>query len=132
MRVNCVGAIILDASGRLLLVRRGRPPGEGLWSVPGGRVEPGESDAEAVAREVLEETGLTVAVGRLAGSVDRPGPGGVVYGIRDYLAEVRGGTLAAGDDAADAGWFSPGELARLPLTTGLLAALTEWSVIAPR
>ncbi|WP_189249782.1 NUDIX hydrolase [Streptosporangium pseudovulgare] len=132
MRVNCVGAIILDGSGRLLLVRRGRPPGEGLWSVPGGRVEPGESDAEAVAREVLEETGLTVAVGRLAGSVDRPGPGGAVYEIRDYLAEVRGGTLAAGDDAADAGWFSPGELARLPLTTGLLAALTEWSVIAPR
>ncbi|MGV9324734.1 NUDIX hydrolase [Streptosporangium sandarakinum] len=132
MRVNCVGAIILDGSGRLLLVRRGRPPGAGLWSVPGGRVEPGESDAEAVAREVLEETGLTVAVGRLAGSVDRPGPGGVVYEIRDYLAEVRGGALAAGDDAADAGWFSPGELARLPLTAGLLAALTEWSVIAPR
>ncbi|MEU6742329.1 NUDIX hydrolase [Streptosporangium sandarakinum] len=132
MRVNCVGAIILDGSGRLLLVRRGRPPGEGLWSVPGGRVEPGESDAEAVAREVLEETGLTVAVGRLAGSVDRPGPGGIVYEIRDYLAEVRGGALAAGDDAADAGWFSPGELARLPLSTGLLAALAEWSVIAPR
>ncbi|MFF0306635.1 NUDIX hydrolase [Streptosporangium sp. NPDC004379] len=127
-----MGAIVRDGSGRLLLVRRGRPPGEGLWSVPGGRVEPGESDAEAVAREVLEETGLTVAVGRLAGSVDRPGPGGVVYEIRDYLAEVRGGVLAAGDDAADAGWFSPGELARLPLTPGLLAALTEWSVIAPR
>lgn len=132
MRVNCVGAIILDGSGRMLLVRRGRPPGEGLWSIPGGRVEPGESDPEAVAREVLEETGLTVVPGALAGTVDRPGPGGAVYEIRDYLAEVSGGTLAAGDDAADARWFAPGELPALPLTPGLLDALVEWSVIATR
>ncbi|MEU4406713.1 NUDIX domain-containing protein [Streptosporangium sp. NPDC023963] len=131
MRVNCVGAIILDGSGRMLLVRRGRPPGEGLWSVPGGRVEPGESDPEAVVREVLEETGLTVVPGLLAGTVDRPGPGGAVYEIRDYLAVVSGGTLAAGDDAADARWFAPGELARLPLAPGLLDALVEWAVIAP-
>ncbi|WP_436763931.1 NUDIX hydrolase [Streptosporangium sp. V21-05] len=131
MRVNCVGAIILDGSGRMLLVRRGRPPGEGLWSVPGGRVGPGESDPEAVAREVLEETGLTVVPGPLAGTVDRPGPGGAVYEIRDYLAEVSGGTLAAGDDAADARWFAPEELPRLPLTPGLLDALVEWAVIEP-
>ncbi|MBB2913525.1 ADP-ribose pyrophosphatase YjhB (NUDIX family) [Streptosporangium becharense] len=132
MRVNCVGAVILDGSGRILLIRRGRPPGEGLWSVPGGRVEPGESDAEAVVREVLEETGLTVVPGRLAGTVDRPGPGGVVYEIRDYLAEVSGGALRAGDDAADARWFAPAELTRLPLTAGLLDALTGWAVIATR
>ncbi|MEV4379092.1 NUDIX hydrolase [Streptosporangium sp. NPDC049644] len=130
MRVNCVGAIILDDSGRMLLVRRGRPPGMGLWSVPGGRVEPGESDPEAVIREVLEETGLTVVPGRLAGTVDRPGPGGAVYEIRDYLAEVSGGTLSAGDDAADVRWVTRAELARLPLTPGLLDALAEWSVIA--
>lgn len=115
----------------MLLVRRGRPPGEGLWSVPGGRVEPGESDSEAVVREVLEETGLTVVPGLLAGTVDRPGPGGAVYVIRDYLAEVSGGTLAAGDDASDARWFAPEELARLPLTPGLMEALVEWAVIAP-
>ncbi|MEU8202606.1 NUDIX domain-containing protein [Streptosporangium sp. NPDC049046] len=131
MRVNCVGAIVLDGSGRMLLVRRGHPPGEGLWSVPGGRVESGESDSEAVVREVLEETGLTVVPGRLAGTVDRPGPGDTVYEIRDYLAEVSGGTLAAGDDAADARWFTREELSRLPLTPGLLDALTEWAVIAP-
>ncbi|GAA3105745.1 hypothetical protein GCM10017600_79680 [Streptosporangium carneum] len=113
----------------MLLVRRGRPPGQGLWSVPGGRVEPGESDAEALVREVLEETGLTVTPGRLTGAVDRPGPGGVVYEIRDYLAEVSGGTLAAGDDAADAGWFTDDELAGLPLVPGLLDALTGWEVI---
>ncbi|MER5423699.1 NUDIX hydrolase [Streptosporangium roseum] len=131
MRVNCVGAIIHDDAGRMLLVRRGRPPGEGLWSVPGGRVEPGEPDAEAVVREVLEETGLAVAPGRLAGTVDRPGPGGLVYEIRDYLAEVAGGTLAAGDDAADARWFTHEELVRLPLSPGLLEALVEWAVIGP-
>ncbi|GAT69736.1 NUDIX hydrolase [Planomonospora sphaerica] len=126
-----MGAIISDDSRRLLLVRRGRPPGEGLWSVPGGRVEPGESDAEAVVREVAEETGLTVSVGPLAGTVDRPGPGGVVYEIRDYLAEVVGGVLVPGDDAADARWFDLGELPRLPLVSGLLDALTGWGVIGP-
>ena len=129
MRVNCVGAIILDALGRLLLVRRGRPPGAGLWSLPGGRVEPGESDAAAVRREVLEETGLEVAVGGLAGEVDRPGPGGSTYVIRDYLATVAGGELAAGDDAADARWCSREELTRLPLTDGLLEALTLWRTL---
>jgi len=129
VRVNCVGAIILDALGRLLLVRRGRPPGAGLWSLPGGRVEPGESDAAAVRREVLEETGLEVAVGGLAGEVDRPGPGGSTYVIRDYLATVAGGELAAGDDAADARWCSREELTRLPLTDGLLESLTLWRTL---
>lgn len=121
--------IVLDGSGRMLLVRRRHPPGEGLWSIPGGRVEAGESDAEAVVREVLEETGLRVVPGRLAGTADRPGPGGVVYEIRDYLAEVSGGTLAAGDDATDAGWVTPARLWRLPLVPGLLDALVGWGVI---
>ncbi|MBN6051401.1 NUDIX domain-containing protein [Nonomuraea sp. RK-328] len=128
MRVNCVGAVIMDGQGRLLLVRRGHPPGEGLWSIPGGRVEPGETDTTALEREVLEETGLRVAVGRLAGVVDRPGPGGVTYEIRDYLATVTGGALAAADDAADARWCSPRDVARLPLTEGLAEALREWRV----
>ncbi|MFF4412727.1 NUDIX hydrolase [Streptosporangium sp. NPDC001559] len=124
-----MGAIIRDAEGRLLLVRRGRPPGKGLWSIPGGRVEPGESDAEALARELREETGLTVRAVGLAGTVDRPGPGGVVYEIHDYLAEASGGTLRAGDDAEDVGWFTEDDLARLPLSLGLLDDLIGWKVI---
>jgi ADP-ribose pyrophosphatase YjhB (NUDIX family) len=124
-----VGAIIFDPARRLLVIRRGRPPGEGLWSLPGGRVEPGESDAAAVRREVLEETGLLVRVGALAGAVDRPGPGGDTYVIRDYLATVTGGSLAAGDDAADARWCTHEELVRLPLTAGLLDALTLWNAL---
>ena len=129
MRVRCVGGIVLDDAGRLLLVLRGRPPGEGLWSLPGGRVEPGESDATALARELLEETGLRVAPGDLAGTVERPGPGGVVYEIHDYFATSAAGTLRPGDDAAGAGWFAAGDLAGLPLTPGLLDALSAWHVL---
>ena len=73
-RVDCVGGIVVhDGPGgrRLLLVLRGREPSRGNWSVPGGRVEPGESDEAATAREVLEETGLHVNVGPLVGSVER-------------------------------------------------------------
>ncbi|MCG5216663.1 NUDIX domain-containing protein [Streptosporangium sp. KLBMP 9127] len=120
--------MVFDPADRLLLVRRGRPPGQGLWSVPGGRVEPGESDHQALRRELLEETGLRVSVGRLAGTVERPGGPGVVYVIRDYLATVTGGALLPGDDAADARWFARGELP-VALTDGLLDALTGWGVI---
>ncbi|MEV5897040.1 NUDIX domain-containing protein [Nonomuraea fuscirosea] len=124
-----MGAIIIDASDRLLLIKRGRPPGAGLWSIPGGRLEPGETDEAGVRREVLEETGLRVEVGRLAGAVDRPGIGGATYAIRDYLATVAGGELAAGDDAADARWCGREELLRLPLAEGLLESLREWGVL---
>ncbi|GAA2803799.1 NUDIX domain-containing protein [Nonomuraea dietziae] len=129
VHVNCVGAIILDGAGRLLLIRRGHPPGEGLWSIPGGRVEAGESDAVALRREVMEETGLVVTVGPLVGAVERPGPAGAVYVIRDYLATVDAGTLTPGDDAAAARWCAPAELALLRLTDGLLDALTSWDVL---
>ncbi|WP_220447364.1 NUDIX hydrolase [Nonomuraea deserti] len=129
MRVNCIGAIILDPFDRILLVQRGHPPGMGLWSIPGGRLEPGETDAAGLRREVLEETGLHVEVGRLAGTVERPGPGGVTYVIRDYLATVTGGTPAAGDDAADVRWCAMDEVARLPLTEGLLDSLAGWGVL---
>lgn len=132
MRVRCVGAIVHDAEGRLLLIRRGRPPAEDLWSLPGGRVEPGETDGEAVVRELAEETGLRVEPGSLIGQVERPGPGGVTYDIRDYAAIVTGGALAAGDDASDARWASLAELRNLPTTDGLLEALAGWGVIPGR
>lgn len=127
--IPCVGAIVFDPDGRLLLVQRGHEPSAGLWSLPGGRVEPGETDEQAVIREVAEETGLTVRPGRLAGAVRRPGPGGVVFDIRDYQADVTGGAIAAGDDAADVRWAAPADLATLSLIDGLLDALTDWGVL---
>lgn len=130
--IPCVGAVALDDRGRLLLVRRGHDPGKGLWSIPGGRVEPGETDEAAVVREVAEETGLAVLVLRPLGTVDRPAPGGGTYRIRDHLVAAR--TVPApdpipGDDAADARWVSGAELAELPLVAGLLDALAEWDVL---
>ena len=127
--IPCVGAVIKDRSGRLLLIRRGHEPGKGQWSIPGGRVEAGESDAEALAREIREETGLVVAVGRLVGSVRRPAGAGSEFDIRDYAATVTGGALVPGDDADDAAWAGQAELDGLPLTSGLLETLRSWGVV---
>ena len=123
-----MGAVIKDPAGRLLLIKRGHEPGAGLWTLPGGRIEPGETDQQAVAREILEETGLLVACGRLVGEAELPGLDGAVIDVRDYLAVVTGGELAAGDDAADAAWVTGAELASLPLTRGLTGFLTAWGV----
>ena len=128
--IPCVGAVIKDDQGRLLLIKRGHEPGAGLWSLPGGRIEPGETDAEALVREMREETGLDVQAGPLLGSVRRPAPGGNVLDIRDYGATITGGTLRAGDDAAEARWVAPGDLAGLPITEGLVEALTDWGVLS--
>jgi ADP-ribose pyrophosphatase YjhB (NUDIX family) len=125
--------VIKDAAGRLLLVKRGHEPGLGLWSLPGGRIEPGETDQQAVLREIREECGLLVRCGALLGAVERPGPGGAVIDIRDYLATVTGGALRAGDDAADACWVTPAQFDLLDaggqLTEGLAAVLRSWGVL---
>jgi ADP-ribose pyrophosphatase YjhB (NUDIX family) len=133
-RIECVGAVVLDDTGRLLLVRRGREPGAGLWSIPGGKVEPGESRAEAVVRELAEETGLRVVVGEPVGTVERPAPGDDVFVIHDYRAAVEPGTdpgaARAGDDAAEVGWFTPQQVRAADCVHGLVEALTEWGVLA--
>jgi len=128
-RVPCVGALVYDASARLLVVRRGREPQRGRWSMPGGRVEPGEGDAEAVVREVYEETGLVVQAGPVVGSVERAAPGGSTYVIRDLACRVMGGTLVAGDDADEVRWVTLGELRALPTTDGLVESLTAWNAL---
>lgn len=127
----CVGAVITDDHGRLLLILRGHEPGQGLWSIPGGRIEPGETDQQAVIREVREETGLEVTCGRLLGSAELPGLAGAVVEIRDYLAELRPVSPVAGDDAAAVRWVTPAEADQMEasgqLTAGLLAALRSWT-----
>jgi ADP-ribose pyrophosphatase YjhB (NUDIX family) len=130
--IRCVGALVVDGSGRLLLVLRANEPGRGKWSVPGGRVEPGEDDETAVRREADEETGLTVTVDRLVGSVRRPAPEGT-YEIHDYLCTTTGDTPRAASDAADARWVDPAEFAELHYAGQLVDLLAEtlwdWGVI---
>ena len=128
-RIPCVGAVVRDGAGRLLLIKRGHDPEAGKWSLPGGRIEPGETDAQALVREMREETGLIVIPGPLLGAVERPGPGGSIIDIRDYAATVTGGILAAADDAADARWVAAADVPRLPLTSGLADALASWGVL---
>ncbi|HET9140717.1 NUDIX hydrolase [Actinophytocola sp.] len=122
--IRCVGAIVRDSAGRLLLVQRNNEPGRGMWSLPGGRVEAGESDATALARELLEETGLSVRPGPLVGSVERAAPNGV-YVIYDYACELAGGTLRPGDDARDAAWVDSAGFAALQRTGRLIPELAE-------
>ena len=117
-----VAAVIFDDDGRVLLIERGRPPGQGLWTVPGGKLELGESLAAAVQREVREETGLEVEVGELVAVVERSSlqePGAYHYVILDYLARWRGGAPRAGSDARQARFCAEAEAAQLPLTEGL-------------
>ena len=131
-RIPCVGALVVDDHARHLLVLRGHEPGRGLWSIPGGKVEHGESDEAAVVREVREETGLDVVVDAFVGYVERDAPAGV-YAIRDYSCHlaphIRPEDARAGDDAAAVGWFTAVEVRALPTTTGLVEALEDWGVL---
>ena len=109
-----VGAVIV-IRGQVVLVRRARDPRAGQWSLPGGAVEAGEPLAVALAREVLEETGLDVEVGDLVGVLDRismDATGRVEYHyvLADYLCRPRGGHLQAGSDVTDAIAVAPAAL----------------------
>jgi 8-oxo-dGTP diphosphatase len=128
--IPCVGAIVRDRAGRILLIERGQPPAEGMWSLPGGRMEPGESAEEAIVREVLEETGLDVAVVREVGTVLRDAPNGGRYVIRDFLvAPIAEATPVAADDARDARFVTQQQLRALPTTDGLIEALDAWDLL---
>jgi 8-oxo-dGTP diphosphatase len=125
----CAGGVLVDGSGRVLLVRRGHEPYAGRWSLPSGRAEPGEDVREAASREVLEETGLDVEVDELLGVVRRQDAAGEFhYEIHDFACRIVGGTLVAGDDAAEVGWFTEAQMAELPLSPGLLGALRDFGV----
>jgi 8-oxo-dGTP diphosphatase len=129
-RVPCVGAVVRDDAGRLLLIRRGHEPSRGLWSLPGGRVEPGETLEAAVVREVREETGLDVRVGAAVGSVLIPA-GAVVYDVTDFACTPLDAAAepVAGDDADGVAWVEAAGLDELPCTPRLVETLREWGVL---
>ena len=122
---QCAGGVVLDDRRRLLLIRRANEPGRGRWSVPGGRCFEGESSADACARELEEETGLLVRVGEEVGSVEMDGRDGRLYVITDFVCEVLGGALRAGDDADEVRWVTRADLDTLPVVTGLVQFLAE-------
>jgi 8-oxo-dGTP diphosphatase len=127
----CVGAVALDDADRLLLIRRGHGPGAGEWSVPGGRVERGELLAEAVVRELAEETGLEGVCGDLISWVERIGDDHH-FVILDFDVTILEPDQppVAGDDAAEVRWVPLVDVADLPLVEGLAEFLHDNGVIA--
>jgi ADP-ribose pyrophosphatase YjhB (NUDIX family) len=124
-----VGAIIVS-DGALLMVRRAREPGMGLWSIPGGRVEFGEHLGAALEREVKEETDLDVEVGDLIGFAEVVGD--PHYVILDFGARVVGDTVpSASGDAAEARWVTFEEVLTLPCTPRFVELMQAWSVLPP-
>lgn len=117
-----VGALIRDSS-RILLVERGNPPLAGYWSLPGGCVERGESLEEAMAREVVEETGLQVEVGPIATVFERIMRDNADaceyhYVLIDFYCTVTGGQLRPGDDSKSAAWIEMDQLSSVQMTAG--------------
>jgi len=124
----CVGAIAV-AEERLLLVRRGHGPAAGTWSVPGGRVEAGETLAEAVLRELTEETALEGVCDALVGWVERMGPDHH-YVILDFAVTIlEPANPRAGDDAVEAEWVPLDEVAYRRLADGLAEFLHEHGIV---
>ncbi len=109
-----VGVVLVE-DGRILLVERGHEPSKGLWAVPGGKVDLGETLRDAAVREVAEETGLEVEIGEVIWVGEHISEHGHIVLI-DFLGSVVGGELAAGDDAERAEWVPLQRAGDYPLT----------------
>ena len=133
--VPAVGAVVLH-DGAVLLVRRGKAPARGVWAVPGGRVELGETLAQAAEREVREETGVSVRAGEPVWSFDsviRDEEGRVSYHyvIVDLLADYLSGEPRASDDALEARWVRPEDFPDLLVSRPTLDLLERLRFLPP-
>lgn len=139
--VVAVGAVVWQGPERLLLIQRGQPPKQGEWSLPGGRVEAGESVRQALAREVAEEAAIAIRIERLLDVVDfleHDNDGKLVahYVLVDFSAHWESGMLAAGSDANACRWVSPAEalsLVHWDETRRIIRASTQamWNIDVP-
>ena len=114
-----VGAVVFH-DHKVLLVKRGNPPCQDEWAIPGGKIKPGESLQQAAEREILEETGVTIKAGEPIYAfdlIDQDSKGNILfhYVIVDLMGLYLNGKLKAASDASAAGWFSQTELASLTL-----------------
>ena len=116
-------------SGQILLIRRGRGPAQGEWSVPGGRVERGETLAEAVVRELWEETGVAGVCGELIGWVERMDDESHFVILDFRVIPLDDTDPVAGDDAAEAAWIPLSEIGELRLVEGLVEFLHDHDII---
>ena len=126
-RRQAAGAVVVREDGRVLLIQRGRPPGAGDWTLPGGKVEPGETPAQTIVRELHEETGLRVEIvaALRVVEIDRER---FSYAIHEHLCVPSAGepeTLCPADDAADARWVQPVDLVRYSVTPAVEAVVAE-------
>ena len=124
-RVLAVSALVTDATDRVLLIQRGHEPAKGLWSVPGGSVEEGESLEQALVREMWEETKLRVVVGTEVWVATVALSQDADYEIHCFDATVTGGILQAGDDAADACFVTASDYLALDTTPQLTSLLAQ-------
>ena len=131
--ISCVGVVVYNAD-KILLVKRAKEPGKGMWSIPGGAIELGETVHEAAAREVLEECSIEIKTENVLDSVEN-----IIrdenerlryhYVIIDLVARYAGGELKAGSDAAECGWFTTDEVATMNITPTLRAMLEHQGII---
>jgi len=134
--IIAVGGVVIHG-GRVLLIRRGQPPLEGRWSIPGGILEIGETIASAIERELKEETSVSVRVMGLLEiyeKVLRDSDNRAQYHfvILDYICEFVEGTPDAAGDVTDAEWVSEADLEKLQLTSAALRVVKKAFALAAR